>query len=141
MLTKAKLETTRNKLNALIAQFNHENPNFNVKLGRCSYTEFNATFKLEMSEVVGDKVMDKDRESFLNYAKLLGFEQSDIDREFTSNNEVFILSGYNSRAHKMPLVGKRKCDGTLYKFTVDAVLKALGKKEKGSDIKLTATNI
>ena len=128
MLTKAKLETARNKLNVLLAQFNNENPEFNVKLGSCSYSEFNATYKLEMSEVVGDKVVDRDRESFLSHARLLGLEASDIDKEFTSNNKVFILCGYNSRARKMPMLARLKSDGNLYKFTLDAVLKGLGKK-------------
>ncbi len=66
-------------------------------------------------------------EVFKNNAMLFGFEDADLGKEFTFEEQTYTISGFSPRSQKSPVLAKSK-SGRTSKFPCRLVLEALGKK-------------
>ena len=64
--------------------------------------------------------------AFGRYAPLYGIPAEKLGAEFRSGSKTYRLTGINPRATSMPMLARGVADGKTYKFTVDAVKRALG---------------
>jgi hypothetical protein len=104
---------------------------FDYKGGRFSSNA--VTMKIEAATLSADgSVNSKEAEAFKQLAKMYGFEDKDLNAEFTVGGDKYAIKGLNTRAHKMPIQADRVRDGRGFKFPADAVLRALGRKTKSS---------
>jgi hypothetical protein len=104
---------------------------FDYKGGRFSSTSL--TMKIEAATLSNDgTVNSKESETFKLMAKHYGFKAEDLGETFEVRGTVYRITGLNTRAHKMPIQADRVHDGAGYKFPVDTVLRAMGRKTKSS---------
>ena len=88
-----------------------------IDAGRATYYGPNATFKLELSTMQDDgAVMTKDATTFIQYAKILGLQVSDLGRVFELAGRKFKLIGYNTKKRKYPFITECLNDGKHYCF-------------------------
>lgn len=96
------------------------------------YTGTSFIVKLECAEVAPDgKAQTKDRMTFETYAPTFGLSPKDLDEEFISGGERYIITGLNLKARRFPIQVKRVRDGKGFKFgafVVESALKAQGVK-------------
>jgi len=93
-----------------------------IQIGRCSFGENNASFKVEVSEKSSDgKVITKEAEAFKRNARFYGLQADDLGREFTTpDGKTFTITGLNSRGRKYPILGS-DASGKSYKFPSEMV--------------------
>jgi len=84
--------------------------------GRFSSNEF--TTKITVS--TGDGT-DAAKEKFGLYAFRYNLKNSDFGKTFTSNGEIFRISGIKPRGKKYPIMAERVRDGARYKFSAERI--------------------
>lgn len=98
-----------------------------ISLGNCTYSDSNATFKLEVSDI-GDngEVMTKEAEDFKRRASLYGLSPKDLGRVIKDplSGEEYTIIGLKTRSTKYPILAKGK-NGKTYKFPVDVIKRML----------------
>lgn len=93
-----------------------------VKPGRSKYS--NGSTGTLSFEVVASGA-NPERERFEQWAPLLGLDASDFGREVTINGTRYALCAIAPGRSKYPIIGERTITGSRYKFTVDAIKRAL----------------
>jgi hypothetical protein len=127
IMDKTKLREIRAKLDTILAEFGEEN-GINVKLGNATYSDSNATFKLEVADINEDgEALTKEATNFKIYASRNHLTAEDFGATFCSRGKTFEICGLNTRAHKMPILAKCKEDGKTYKFDGLSVARNLGR--------------
>ena len=96
-----------------------EKHNINIHAGNIKYTDndFKLTLEVTKKEVNG---LDYEQAEFNKNCFLFGFKPEDYKKTFTMNGKMFTITGFNLKAHKMPIhaIGS---DGKGYKFGSDTV--------------------
>ena len=90
--------------------------------GNATFSEFNATIKLEIATSKDGDFVTKEGQDFLNYAELLGLSKDMLNKEFTYFGTAYILNGYSPRSSKFPFIAEKVEDGRSYKLPKDAVM-------------------
>jgi len=97
-----------------------------LKLGRCTFTSSNATFKLEVDTIeIGGEVVTKELANLREMHKLLGLEEAHLTQVFAMNGRNFTLAGYKNTGGAKPFLIRNLSDDILYVSTRDAVFRAL----------------
>lgn len=105
-------------------------PGFVFTVGRCTYGEDNATFKVEVARKRSDGlVINRDASDFLRSAKWFGFTSDDLGKEFQANGKTYKLVGLASRKSKRPVLAA-DLSGQKFCFQVEGVLRAMGRHEQ-----------
>ena len=119
--TRANCRTVDNAINDALKQVEAQ---FGVTIkiggGRFSANEF--TTKITVS--TGDGT-DAAKANFELYAFRYNLKESDFGKEFTSNGEVYRITGIKPRGKKYPIMGERVRDGARYKFSASQVSNAI----------------
>ena len=119
-MDRSTVKQMRSSLEGLFGEF-EKKYNVKVQLGNASYSDSNATFKLEVSDVNADgSVLSKDAEAFQKQAKFFGLEPEDLGSTFKQNGQEFTICGLKPRSHKYPVLAKNG-KGQTYKFGADIV--------------------
>jgi hypothetical protein len=116
--TKEELRNYRAEIEQAL-QIVAEKYNINIHAGNISYTENNFTCKLEVTKKEVNS-LDYEQAEFNKNCFLFGFIPEDYKKTFAMNGKMFTITGFNLKAHKMPIhaVGN---DGRGYKFASDTV--------------------
>lgn len=113
---------------AIKASFSAIEKEFGVscKFGNSGYTQDSVTLKLEISVIGADGIaLDKEAQTFKEYAKLIGFEPTDLGCEINVNGKTYIIDGYLTTRRKYPIRLREKNGGPAVCATVESVQKAL----------------
>jgi hypothetical protein len=96
---------------------------YGIKLsaGNASFSEFSATFKLEVATAQDGNFITKEGQNFLNHAKYLGLSEDFLNKEFDWFGSKYILTGYKPRSSKYPFIANKISDGRSYKLPKTAV--------------------
>jgi hypothetical protein len=98
-----------------------------IKMGSGSYTQNNATLKVEIAvKSLDGTVATKEASSFKALCTFYGLQESDLGRTFTSRGSLYVITGLASKSRTNPILATRQTDNKLFKFPVDSVKKALG---------------
>lgn len=89
--------------------------------GNASFSQFNATIKLEIATAQNGDFVTKEAQSFLTYAELLGLSKDFLNKEFSYFGTKYILTGYSPRSTKYPFIVTKVLDGGSYKLPKNAV--------------------
>ena len=121
--TKAELRDYRTEIEQVL-QGIAEKHNINIKAGNISYStnDFKLTLEVTQKEVNG---LSYEQAEFNKDCMLYGFKPEDYKKEFSMNGKTFTITGFNHKAHKMPILAKGN-DGKGYKFACDTVKKMMG---------------
>ena len=77
--------------------------------------------KLEVATVGTRGIAEtKEARAYAQLAGIKGFKKN-LGDTFTSRGVAYIVTGYNTRAHRMPIQAKRVGDGAPFKFTEGVV--------------------
>lgn len=86
-----------------------------IKVGKISYSNTDATIKVEIAKKDPDgKSMEQ--AEFERLCSIYGFEPKDYLMSFTDGGRNFVLIGFNPNARSMPYLGRESKTGKLYKF-------------------------
>ena len=126
MITKELLIKIRPEIDEVLKAVG-ERHNVVLKLGRGSYDDNGATFKLDVMPVAetGEVITPAIKE-WHRYAEAYGFDKDDLGKEFVCNRQVFTICGLNPRKRKHPVLAKTSI-GKVFCFGEDSVLLFLGK--------------
>jgi hypothetical protein len=92
-----------------------------VSTGSGSYNDSNFTFKITAAVKSSDgTAITREAQAFKANARWIGLQESDLGRSFTSRGKTFTITGYNTRAKRMPILAKDE-NGKGFKFEVDTV--------------------
>lgn len=92
-----------------------------IHVGNATYTESNATLKVEVSLVGKDgEVKTKDAEHFKTYAILYGLKEEDFGKSFKSNGHTYKIVGLKTKSGKYPVIAERE-DGKKFKFGLEYI--------------------
>ncbi len=123
--------TDKNELRALRLAINSAlvevGRSFQVKLeaGSCSFTQHNATFKLEAAVIASNgQVFDQAADDFAQYCGLFGMAPTDLGRTISVHGTVYTITGLASKSHRFPVLATR-ADGKRFKLPQAAVVAAL----------------
>lgn len=99
-----------------------------VEAGNASFSDDFVNFKLRVSAKAEDgSVVSQEATDFKRFASLYGFFADDLGKEYSVRGKSYAIAGLKNRSRTMPIIGRAK-DGKLYKFTVESVLRALGRE-------------
>lgn len=128
--TKRLAEASTKALEAVAAEFG-----VRVKYKSGRYGSSTADLKFEFAEVSEDgTVQSRETEAFTRLAEVYGLHPNDLGRQFKVRQNVYRITGLNTRARKMPIQAERCSDGRGFKFPESVVAEALGRgrNETGS---------
>lgn len=92
------------------------------------FTANNVKVAVEIATIgKGGTVLDRNAVAFNQLATLIGFQKDDLGKTFVFRGTQYKITGYNSKAHKMPIMAT-SIDGRGYKFPTETVLRAMGRK-------------
>jgi len=102
-----------------------EDLELHIEFGNGTFNDSNATLKLKIA-LIGDNgnILSKEEIAFEQMSWAHKMPASALGSRFRSQGRFYTITGYNSRAHKMPINAKRD-DGKPFKFTVNYVKAAL----------------
>jgi len=116
--TKEELRNYRVEIEQAL-QIVAEKHNINIHAGNINYTsnDFKLTLEVSKKEVDG---LSYEQAEFNKNCFLFGFTPEDYKKTFAMNGKLFTITGFNLKAHKMPIhaIGN---DGRGYKFASDTV--------------------
>ena len=121
MITKDLLRALRIDIDeALIAVA--EKHNIELKTGNASFTDENATFKLDVASIGdGGVAVTKIAADFKFNSFNFHMKPEDLGTEFTSPyNEKFVLMGCKPRSKKATLIAKKVDTGVMHKLPLAA---------------------
>ena len=96
-----------------------------VSIGSGNFTQNDFSFKVKAAVKSKDgTVLSREAEAFKVNAPLLGLQESDLGRTFTAQGKTFKITGYNTRAKKMPILAEDE-NGRGYKFDRETVKRFL----------------
>jgi len=90
-------------------------------LGRATYTDNNATFKVTASDIVDGQALSPIVEDFNLFASQFGLKKSDLGRVFHRNGDAYKIIGLKRKAHKYPILIEDVSTGRKFKVSTDIV--------------------
>lgn len=122
MFTKNELKIYRVEMENALKGF-AEKYNFDIKAGNISYdsNSFNIKIEVRQKEINGKSFEQAEFESL---CVLFDFKPEDYGKKFNYNGRMFSLTGFNTKAHKMPILATS--EGKTYKFAPDTIKKLIG---------------
>lgn len=127
-ITPALLDLIRVDLKAALEAVGQKH-GVQLQLGRGSYTQLNATLKLEINAIGEDGVVTKEAGDLKRYANMLGLTNEHLTQVFKLGNESYVLSGYRAKASAKPFLVKRLSDSKEFIVSEPTIKQALGIKE------------
>lgn len=97
-----------------------------INAGSARFTGDTATFKLEMSIFRDGKAICREMETLKLYLGLIGLSEEHFGVVFKIGGKYFVLSGYNPRKHKKPVMITEVGTEVVYFCSEDSVRNALG---------------
>ena len=98
---------------------------FDIEYGGGRYSDTKATLKLVFyDKESGGKIQDK-KNNWDENCHLFGMKKNDFAKEFISGNDMFIITGLNTRARRYPIKATRKSDNKRFKFPARYVKECL----------------
>lgn len=92
-----------------------------IRMGNATFTESNATFKIEVSLVgKNGEIKTKDAEAFKSYARIYGLQEEDFGKTFRNNGHTYKIAGLKTKSGKYPVIAERE-DGKKFKFGVEYI--------------------
>lgn len=129
MIDRNRCKQIRKELEIALEAFNDNNPDLKATVGNASFSQHNATFKIEIAAVNTDgSVETKEARAFKQCAGILGLAPENLGDIFTVRGQSYQIVGANMRASKYPILGARG-DGKVFKFPVATVIRALGVRQ------------
>jgi hypothetical protein len=126
-LTKDTLKAIRSDIDAALAAVAQRH-NIALKTGHCSFTETNATMRLDIAtKDESGAVLTKEAVNFGMYAETYGMDPNWLGQTFTANGDEFRLSGLATTRQKFPVQAVRVRDGKPFKFMVGGVKAAFAR--------------
>lgn len=121
--TKEELRTYRMEIEEALKGV-AEKHNITIHAGNIKYTEndFKLTLEVAKKEINGQSY---EQAQFEKYCMMFGFKPKDYKKTFAMNGKIFTITGFNLKAHKMPILAKGN-DGKGYKFACDTVKRLIG---------------
>ncbi len=119
-IDKQVLRSLRSEINTALEPL-AEKYGIKFDAGNATFSEFNATIKLEIATSKDGDFVTKEGQDFLNYAELLGLSKDMLNKEFTYFGTAYILNGYSPRSSKFPFIAEKVEDGRSYKLPKNAV--------------------
>ncbi|MCG7840519.1 MAG: hypothetical protein MIO87_01265 [Methanomassiliicoccales archaeon] len=99
-----------------------------VERSNARYTDNDFTLKFTFGRPAADgNIVSAAAQNFERYAKMRGFEPTDLGATFSARGRHFTITGWNNRARVMPVQAERD-DGKRFKFAAKTVLHALGRE-------------
>ena len=98
-----------------------------IKTGNGRFSSDTFDLKIKCARIVGGKTLTKEVRDFKLYARSVGLKATDLHRVFCSGSKTFKITGYNTKAHKFPIMGIDIKTGRGYKFPADHVRLLLDK--------------
>lgn len=86
--------------------------------GRFSEGEYTLKLKFTL-ESPAENVYTQEQDLYNQAAKL--YRLKPLGETFTRNGETYKIVGWNNKARKYPVIGKRVLDGAMYKFPQQVV--------------------
>ena len=122
-MDRTKVQRLRTALNAIDLSEIENRFGVKFKIGNASYDSRagNATFKLEVANIVGGIVKTKEVSAFELNAKFYGLEPTDLGCKFSFNGELYKIVGLKPRSRKYPILGENIVTGKSYKFMPEMV--------------------
>ncbi len=119
---RVHLQVALDNLNKLIQDGQFKDlPKVNITVGGASYSESNATFKVEVALVGTDgEVKSKTAEDFKTFAVLFGLDPDVLGKTFKNGGHTFKICGLKGRSVKYPVLAERE-DGKKFKFGADFI--------------------
>lgn len=119
-MEREKVRALRDAMEAALKSVEKE---FNVKVefGTARFSDQNARFKLEVSDIVGGKALTKQVMDWNNHCKLYGFKKSDLGRPFKFQGHIYKIAGLSPRSRRFPVIVERQPDGKQFKFNNEDV--------------------
>lgn len=125
-MNRDRIHVLRERMVALLAPIESDGE-FKIQMGSARFDEHSVTFKISVIGKSDDGTIHSPFASaFLVYAPIIGMELSDLGKKFFHQGSQYTVSGYNARSRKLPIIATR-ADNKMFKFSVDAVLRLLGK--------------
>lgn len=102
--------------------------NIQIKTNGGKYDKDTATLKLELQTITeSGQILTKEASAFKQYAHLLNLKPEDLFKEFTVNNEKYVLVGYAPRKSKFPMICRKVSNNQSYGLALETVVKVLNK--------------
>ncbi len=121
-MTRSMVKELRTRMQALLNDF----AGMNVNVGNASFTDGSCTFKVECAFIAENGVVvTKEATAFERYADGYGLRGIALGHKFMQRGRVFEITGLNTRARRMPVQAKDIRTGRGFKFTVEAVNRAV----------------
>lgn len=115
---RGDLDALRRMVDAALEKIGNEH-DLSFQMGHITFDTNGkyARFKIEVGRVNADGTVEtKESKAFALHAPLHGVDASWLGQTFESRGETFRVTGWNTRAHKMPVQAERVRDGRGFKF-------------------------
>jgi len=120
-MNRQLVKELRDALQEALASVEEEH-NVKVHVGNASYSNSNATFKVEVADIVEGNVITKEVSDFKKYANLYGLIAEDLGKTVKNfNGEKYKIAGLKPRSKKYPIIMEQVGTGTSYKFSEKVV--------------------
>ena len=120
-MDRAKVRDIRAALQALDVSEIEDRFGIKIEWGSARFAPVggNATFKVQIAEVVDGQVKTKEAVDFERYRFAHQIQVEALGREFAGfDGTVYILKGYRRKARKRPILAEEKATGRLIVFPV-----------------------
>lgn len=126
-ITKDMLRDLRTDIDAALAAVGTKH-GVALKTGSGSFTDTNATFKLDVSVIEGGVVVSKESAFLRKHFQMLGLKEEHLSQVFAYGGKNYTLDGFRNTGGGKPYLVERD-DGKKFMMPEEAVKKALGIKE------------
>jgi len=128
MITKELLSELRKDFDRAIEEVGHKY-SLSIDLKGISYSDTNASGKIEMSLIQPDGVLQtKERSSWQSMASTYGLDPDLLDKTFVSRGVTHTVAGINKKAKKYP-IQTRNPQGETFKWPVSHFKRAIEQAE------------
>ena len=128
MITKEMLSELRKDCDRAIEEVGHKY-SLSIDLKGISYSDTNASGKIEMSLIQSDGVLQtRERSSWQSMASTYGLDPDLLDKTFVSNGVAHTVAGINMKAKKYP-IQTRDPQGKGYKWPLSHFKRAIEQAE------------
>jgi len=113
-ITKDLLRLLRSDIDAALSAVGTKH-GIQLKAGNVTFTDLNATFKLEVSTLTeGGAAISKERANLLHLRQQLGLTEENLNQVIMVGGEAHVLDGYINTGREKPYQIRRLSDNKLY---------------------------
>lgn len=117
-MTKEKVRELRKELDDLLKDFGDDH-GLKLSIGNIQFDDTGFKTKLDVREGSSDEEVQ--RKEWEKYCILFGLNSNDFRKKVFFQGQEFELIGFNTRAHKFPIIGKEVSSGKTFKLPRTAV--------------------